>query len=680
MAFLRWVTVTSLALSSGVVLWSCGADDDPGFKLGQGTGGTDASTGGATGGNAGAVTGGVAGSAGAAGIGGSGGVGGSNDGGPCPPGQQICGQVCIDPEVDPSNCGSCGHDCQDNEACENGVCATSCAPGQIACSGGCFDPESDNSHCGSCNNDCSGGSSCQSGVCVCPGGLSLCGDACVDLKTDGSHCGSCSTTCTGGKSCVSSSCVCPAGEESCGNLCTDTDNDPLNCGTCGTQCTAPNVCSAGLCVLNCTGPTTKCGNACVNLQMDPENCGACGTQCAVGQNCVSGNCVCPFNGTLCGGQCVNTQINNSHCGGCGIVCTGGKSCVSGSCVCPPGQITCDGQCANQGSPCNDNSACTLNDSCQPSGCIGTPLNCADSNACTVDSCSPATGCVHTPASPGATCDDNDACTTGDACQAGAVCAGKCPSPFLLFAPDSNVTLSAIQFTPQDVIAYDSSTSAYSMYFDGSDVGISGARIDAIHVMNDGQILLSFDAQIGIAGLIGGPNGTTVEASDLVRFTPTSIGNTTAGGFTFHFDGSDVGLIGNSIDGVGIIQNGDYLISVANGVLIGTLMVENEDVVSFKPTSLGATTAGTFNAYFDHSSTSVPYTLNVDGANFRASDGALLLTPSSQVPGLLAEDEDIYSYSFTTGAFAIVFDGSAHGFTADANGVAMAQWKIGCSCQ
>lgn len=676
MARLRWVTVGLLVLGSWTTFAGCGADDDPGFTSGTGVGGTDASTGGA--GTGGATTGGAGGSGGNAGapVGGTSGTGGT---GPCPTGQQICGQLCIDPEVDPDNCGSCGHACEANQACENGVCITSCDPGQLACDGGCFDPSSNNSHCGSCDNECNGGSSCQAGACECPGALTLCGDACVDTKVDNQNCGVCGTGCTGGTTCVNGSCTCPSGEESCSGQCTDTNDDPQNCGSCGTICSSPEVCSSGACLLNCSGGTTKCGNACVNLQTDSDHCGNCTTVCANTQNCVSGACQCPFNGTLCNGQCVNTQINSSHCGACNNACTGGKACVSGTCQCPAGQITCNGQCAVAGSSCDDGNACTENDSCQAAGCAGTAVACADTNPCTADTCSPTLGCQHTPVAAGTGCDDGDGCTTGDSCQAGGVCGGKCPSPYLLFVTDANVTLSGVAFTPADIVAFDSATNTYSMYFDGSDVGVT-QPIDAVHVLpSNGQILLSFANDISLAGLTGGPNGTNVEPRDLVRFVPTSIGPTTTGAFAFAFDGSDVGIaFTNSIDAVSMLPNGDYLLSLEDGQPIGPLQVENEDVVSFTATTVGATTAGTFAPYFDHSTTTPAYMFNVDGAHYRASDGLLLLSPTSAVTGV-AEDEDVYAYNLTTGAFSMVFDGSTHGFTGDANAISLAQWKVGCTC-
>jgi len=46
----------------------------------------------------------------------------------CEQGQSLCRNVCTDLQSDPANCGSCGHACQGNEECNQGVCDP---PGEI---------------------------------------------------------------------------------------------------------------------------------------------------------------------------------------------------------------------------------------------------------------------------------------------------------------------------------------------------------------------------------------------------------------------------------------------------------------------------------------------------------------------------------------------------------------------
>ena len=58
-----------------------------------------------------------------------------------------------------------------------------------------------------------------------------------------------------------------------------------------------------------------------------------------------------------------------------------------------------------------------------------------------------------------------------------------------------------------------------MYFDASDVGISTSDLEDFAVHGDGSILMSFSSAINVPGLIGGPDGTLIDDSDIVLFTP-----------------------------------------------------------------------------------------------------------------------------------------------------------------
>lgn len=66
-----------------------------------------------------------------------------------------------------------------------------------------------------------------------------------------------------------------------------------------------------------------------------------------------------------------------------------------------------------GTPCDDGSACTINDligvDCQ---CSGTPTNCDDGNPCTLDLCDPQLGCQHVPVPDGTACGATAQCIAG----------------------------------------------------------------------------------------------------------------------------------------------------------------------------------------------------------------------------------------------------------------------------
>jgi len=95
-----------------------------------------------------------------------------------------CSGVCTDTAFDPSNCGSCGHQCIPGESCVatslGGVC--SCGSPKTVCGlqvvgGGiecgpefppctCSDLQTDPSNCGACGNVCPDGTDCLAGACL----------------------------------------------------------------------------------------------------------------------------------------------------------------------------------------------------------------------------------------------------------------------------------------------------------------------------------------------------------------------------------------------------------------------------------------------------------------------------------------------------------------------------------
>ena len=135
-----------------------------------------------------------------------------------------------------------------------------------------------------------------------------------------------------------------------------------------------------------------------------------------------------------------------------------------------------------------------------------------------------------------------------------------------------------------------------MIFDGSDVGVANADLDDFDLMAEGNILMSFDRAIRF------PTLGLVDDSDIVQFTPTQLGLNTSGSFSLFFDGSAVGLAtdGEDIDAMRYTSDGELLISAYGTVNVGDIQAQDEDLLRFIPTSLGATTAGSWELYFDGS--------------------------------------------------------------------------------
>lgn len=79
----------------------------------------------------------------------------------CTAGEMLCGVGCVDPNVDPDNCGGCGTVCDPSQTCTGGACT--CPEGYTICNDECVNTSIDSQHCGGCDSPCSG--QCSAGSC-----------------------------------------------------------------------------------------------------------------------------------------------------------------------------------------------------------------------------------------------------------------------------------------------------------------------------------------------------------------------------------------------------------------------------------------------------------------------------------------------------------------------------------
>ena len=229
--------------------------------------------------------------------------------------------------------------------------------------------------------------------------------------------------------------------------------------------------------------------------------------------------------------------------------------------------------------------------------------------------------------------------------------------------------SAVSFANEDILVRDQNSGAWSLYFDGSDVGLSGVDLTAFVLQGDGSILMSFTPAASISGL------GTVDDSDVVRFTPTSLGSTTAGSFSWYFDGSDVGLSGANevIDALAIAPDGRLIISTSGSVSVPGVSGADEDLLAFTPTALGSATSGSWALYFDGSDVGLSNSSeDVNGVWIDPSTGQIFLTTvgAFSVTGVTGDGADIFictptSLGSTTAcSFSMYWDGSANGFAGE----------------
>jgi C1A family cysteine protease len=240
---------------------------------------------------------------------------------------------------------------------------------------------------------------------------------------------------------------------------------------------------------------------------------------------------------------------------------------------------------------------------------------------------------------------------------------------LYLGSSTSGTAGGVAFADEDVLMKDMGTGAWSMFIDGSDVGLANTDVDALELQADGSLLMSFDTAFTLSGF------GAVDDSDILRFTPTSTGGTTAGTWSWYFDGSDVGLSTSDedVDAFAILADGRLLISTLGNVSVTGASGADEDLLAFTPTALGATTSGTWALYFDGSDVGLSTTSNedVNGAWVDA-EGKIYLTTlgSFSVTGVSGDGSDIFVCtagslgSTTTCSWAMYWDGSANGFSGE----------------
>jgi hypothetical protein len=178
---------------------------------------------------------------------------------------------------------------------------------------------------------------------------------------------------------------------------------------------------------------------------------------------------------------------------------------------------------------------------------------------------------------------------------GATFVGQVPT-ITVWAP----TAQSVNLVRFDATLLGSDTAgSFSLYFDGSDVGLTttGEDVDAVEVLTGGTLVVSTLNTVSA-------NGAAGEDEDLLAFAPTSLGPNTAGSFSLYFDGSDVQLTasGEDVDAAAVGSDGRiHLSTLSNFAVTGASGADEDDVV-FTSTSLGDTTAGTYSSpvYFDGS--------------------------------------------------------------------------------
>jgi hypothetical protein len=130
--------------------------------------------------------------------------------------------------------------------------------------------------------------------------------------------------------------------------------------------------------------------------------------------------------------------------------------------------------------------------------------------------------------------------------------------------------------------------SWSLYFDGSDVDLKTPQesISALTVLADGRIVISTTGPFKAGSLIA-------KSRDLVVFTPTSLGENTAGSWDIYFDGSDVELLSASSESIVAVHQDDE-----TGDLYLVTNSADGFVLVCSPDALGDYTDCTFTVFWE----------------------------------------------------------------------------------
>ena len=231
---------------------------------------------------------------------------------------------------------------------------------------------------------------------------------------------------------------------------------------------------------------------------------------------------------------------------------------------------------------------------------------------------------------------------------------------LLVSSNSDGKVGSTSFKDEDILAYNLQSRQWGLYFDGSDVGIS-KDVDALGVLWDGSMLLSFNAPTKVPGL------GLVSDADIVCFVPTQLGATTAGTFVHELTGAEIGLEGanEDIDAIGVDQTTDWLLLST----IGDFTTTDEAPISGQDKDIFAVEDRLYEyettLYLDGSTVGLT-TGKEDIGGIAYEDGKLYLSVlgAFAVPGATGDGADIFTPTSCTQAsclFERYWDGSAAGF-------------------
>lgn len=241
---------------------------------------------------------------------------------------------------------------------------------------------------------------------------------------------------------------------------------------------------------------------------------------------------------------------------------------------------------------------------------------------------------------------------------------------LYISSDRGGSVAGVDFTAADILGVNLETGDWSLVFDGSDLGIRTNNTRAFDWTHDGSIVMSFAYPMWIDGL-GWVDDSDIVRFIPASLGEATAGTFE---WYFDGSDVMLEMQGEDIDALNVLSNGDLIISTLGGFYLDGTHGKDEDLLRFTPTGLGEETSGTWSVEFDGSDVDLTRgTEDVRGSWWNAESGQLYLTTrrnysaeDSNGDKLVGDGDDIFIC--TPGAlgpdtectFTLFWDGDEHG--------------------
>ncbi|MEM7273464.1 MAG: Ig-like domain-containing protein, partial [Actinomycetota bacterium] len=249
-------------------------------------------------------------------------------------------------------------------------------------------------------------------------------------------------------------------------------------------------------------------------------------------------------------------------------------------------------------------------------------------------------------------------------------ASAATAPVIYLSSTVAGVIGGVTYDDEDILLYSQASDTWSLFFDGSDVLPTSADVDGLHINQNGTIEVSLQAPATVTGL------GSVDDSDVLLFTPTSLGSTTAGTWSLVLDGSANGLTVSGEDVLSVTRDGTDRLAVSTlgtynvpAIGGGTLSGRDEDLLAFD--------GAAWELWFDGSDVGLSQE-ELTAMSFDPASGDLFgaARTSFLVPGVAGDEDDIFRFTGTTGAstsgtYTLFFDGDLVGFEQQIDGLYVA---------